>query len=88
MGMTEEKDAPQMADAFGIPEYFVTDVGRIEDAGGGCFRIFNCIKRAGELIPVFAVVIPATSLMLATKQVQDRAVAIYRDDVRGLLPVH
>lgn len=53
-----------MIDAIGIPEYFITDVGRVEEAGGGCLRVYNCIKRAGQLVPVFTVIVPREALMV------------------------
>lgn len=53
-----------MIDAIGIPEYFITEIGRIEEAGGGCLRVYNCIKRAGHLVPVFSVIIPRDALVV------------------------
>jgi hypothetical protein len=50
-------------DCFGVPEYFVTHVGSIEDAGGGMVRIVRCIERNNVLIPVFSMVTPAIGMM-------------------------
>jgi hypothetical protein len=58
-----------MIDAIGIPEFFVTEVGRIEEAGGECLRIYNCIRRAGQLVPLFTVVIPKDAVILAATKV-------------------
>lgn len=52
-----------MLDTFGIPEYFVTHVGSIEDAGGGMIRIVRCVERGGVLIPVFSSVTPALAIL-------------------------
>ncbi len=65
---TSQSDA-LMIDAIGIPEYFVTEVGRIEQAGGDCLRIYNCIRRAGQLVPLFTVVIPKDAVILAATKV-------------------
>jgi hypothetical protein len=58
-----------MIDAIGIPEYFVTEIGRIEEAGGECLRIYNCIRRAGQLVPVFTVIIPKDAVILCATKV-------------------
>lgn len=62
-----------MADAFGVPEFFVTHVGEIEDAGGGNVRVFRCIKRCGVLIPVFSLVTPTFSMIPQAKEIMDAA---------------
>jgi hypothetical protein len=59
------EEAPRMADAFGVPEYFYTHIGKIEEAGGGCMRVYCCIKREGVLLPVFTVIMPADALGVA-----------------------
>jgi hypothetical protein len=68
MGMHERE--PQMADTFGIPEYFATHI-RTEDAGGGCVRIYNCTLRGRILIPLYSVVFPAAFLLPVSKTVQE-----------------
>lgn len=78
-----------MLDCMGIPEYFYTTIGKTEDAGGGCVRIYCCIERGGELIPQLTVVMPASSLLMAAKVAGDAALDVFRRDrVTGLLAVH
>lgn len=69
----------EMLDGIGIPEFFYTTIGKTEDAGGGCVRIYCCIERGGNLIPQFTVVMPAESLLTAA----DRARAAALDCFRG-----
>ena len=41
------------------PEYFFSDIGKVEDAGGGVVvRFFLCVRRGQALEPVAAVVCP------------------------------
>ena len=74
MGMHDKE--PQMADAYGIPEYFATHV-RTEDAGGGCIRIYNCTLRNGVLIPQYTVVFPAACLVTQAKLVFEASQRAY-----------
>lgn len=53
----------EMLDCIGIPEFFTTHIGAIEDAGGGMMRVIRCIERNGVLIPVVSCVTPALSLL-------------------------
>ena len=50
----------QLLDTFGVPEYFTTHLGDVEDAGGGMIRIVRCVQRGGVLIPVVSCIVPAT----------------------------
>lgn len=61
-----------MLDCFGVPEVFATH-RRMENAGGGCIRIINCITRDGVLTPVSAVVFPAHCLLKFHQTAQDFA---------------
>lgn len=41
------------------PEYFVSDIGTVEDAGGGAVvRLYLCVRRGQALEPVASVVCP------------------------------
>lgn len=53
----------RILDTFGVPEYFTTHLGEIEDAGNGLVRVVRCIKRNGVLIPVFSQIIPAAAVL-------------------------
>ena len=77
-GRWGNKKMGEMLDAFGIPEYFYTTIGKTEDAGGGCVRIYCCIERGGDLMPQFTVVMPATSLLTAAKVAEDAALDVFR----------
>lgn len=74
--MTEDL---RMADAYGVPEYFATTCV-MEDAGGGCVRIYGCTHRGGILIPHYTVVMPAEYLVGASQ----RVTAISRKIVCGV----
>lgn len=63
----------RMADAFGIPEFFVTDVGLVESAGGGNVRIIRCINRGNMLVPVFSLVTPMLNMITQAQVVRDAA---------------
>jgi hypothetical protein len=60
--MTYEKD-DGFLDCIGVPEYFTTHLGSVEDVGNGLIRMVRCIQRNGVLIPVFSVVLPFASLV-------------------------
>jgi hypothetical protein len=55
-------ETPRMADSFGVPTYYVTDVVK-EDAGCGNIRMMNCQIRNGILIPQCEVIVPASRLL-------------------------
>ena|SRR5690348_7537940 len=57
----------EMLDTFGIPEFYVTKIGKTEAAGGGCVRVFLCIERDGALIAQLTVVMPALSMLAAAR---------------------
>jgi hypothetical protein len=67
----------KMAEIYGVPEYFATDVGLIESAGGGNMRIVRCIKRGGILYPVFSLVTPTISMIRALPPVQQAAIKLH-----------
>jgi hypothetical protein len=69
-------DAPQMADGFGVPTFYVTDCIR-EDAGDGNVRIWNCIHRSGLLVPQCEVIIPAGKLQMIGRDVSEFAFDLY-----------
>lgn len=52
----------EMADAYGVPSYFATEI-LTEPAGGGCVRLFGCVRQRGVLVPQYAVVMPYQSML-------------------------
>lgn len=38
-------------DSIDIPDVFATTT-HVEDAGGGCIRIYNCVVKGDRLVPV------------------------------------
>lgn len=68
----------EMLDALGVPEFFYTTIGKTEDAGGGCVRIYCCIERGGHLVPQLTVVMPATSLLTAARTAEEAALISFR----------
>lgn len=63
----------ELFDAVNVPDVFATTT-RIENAGGGCIRVYNCIVKEGVLIPVGnAVVFPAACVLRLTETAQDFA---------------
>jgi hypothetical protein len=85
--MTDELIKPLMADVFGIPEFFVTDVGLVESAGGGNVRVIRCIRRGSVLFPVFSLVTPMVSMILHAQMVREAAQVLFTkeaSEVRGV----
>jgi hypothetical protein len=63
----------QFLDCVGVPEYFATHLGGVEDVGNGLIRVIRCIMRNGTLIPVFSCVMPAGMLLKNMPVITDRA---------------
>ena len=80
---------PQMLDATGVQEFFYTTIGKTEPAGGGCVRVYCCVEREGVLVPVFTVVMPAMSLVIAAKVAQEAGIdAFNKDALAGAMTTH
>lgn len=73
--MGEQQD---VLDCIGIPEYFSTHVGTIEDAGCGLIRIVRCIERNGVVIPVFSCVTPALNMIKDGPRFREMALRVAR----------
>lgn len=70
-GITTMQDT--MLCTFDVPDVFATTT-RIENAGGGCIRIYNCIIKNGTLVPVGnAVVFPASCVLRLVETAQEFA---------------
>lgn len=52
-----------MLDTIGVPEFFVTHAGSIEDAGDGLVRVVRCVVRHGVLVPVYSTISPACHVL-------------------------
>jgi hypothetical protein len=63
----------EMLGTLDVPDVFATTT-KIESAGGGCIRVYNCIVKDGTLVPVGnAVVFPAGCLLKLAESAQDFA---------------
>jgi len=73
----------EMIDASHIEDRFATTT-RLEDAGGGCIRIYNCIEKGGILIPVGnAVVFPISCILQLAESAQIFARMIANVHIEG-----
>lgn len=77
----------EMLSTIDVPDVFATTT-RIESAGGGCIRIYNCIIKNGVLIPVGnAVVFPAACILTLAETAQDFARKVTLMDM-GIAAAH
>lgn len=74
----------EMLDTFGVPEFFSTHLGALEDAGDGMMRVIRCIKRGGVLIPVVTVIMPGASILSDGPRFREMA----REIMRGQMASH
>lgn len=58
-GIMAYRDTEPAVDTFGAPEYFITDISKIEDAGGNCVRLYCGIRRGNATLTQYTVVMPA-----------------------------
>jgi hypothetical protein len=70
----------EMLNTIGVPEYFTTHIGAIEDAGNGMIRVIRCIERGGSLIPVVSCVVPAIAMLTANPILREAAQKIVRGE--------
>lgn len=73
----------KMGDYINVPEFFATDVGLLEDAGGGNCRMIRCIRRRGILLPVYSLVTPTLNMIKQSAAVHEAAakiLALYHAD--------
>ena len=74
-------------DTLCVPDVFAT-CNKIEDAGGGCLRIYNCVEKNGQLVPVGnAVVVPASCIVRMWESAQEFARRVMVNQI-GQLPIH
>lgn len=71
-----------MIDLLGCPEFFVNEIGAIEDAGDGLIRIVRGIRRGEEFIPVFSFVTPVSKFIEVRTRVQALAQKIADGEYR------
>lgn len=61
----------QLLDTTNVQDVFATKAV-LENAGGGCTRVYNCISKNGVLIPVgYAIVFPTAKLLKAVQGVDE-----------------
>jgi hypothetical protein len=66
MGSSREPDALPMLESS-CPEFYATDIGRIEPAGGDNVRIYMCVRRGKVLEPIFTVVMPIGAMSVSAR---------------------
>lgn len=49
------------------PEYFVTNIGRVESAGRGNVRVYCCVQKGLAMEPAYTVVVPIESLAVMAR---------------------
>jgi hypothetical protein len=67
----------EMIDTIGVPEFYVTKIGKTEPAGGGCVRVYLCIERGNMLLTQFTVVMPALAMLEAARISQAAALEVF-----------
>ena len=76
-----------LVNTIDVPDVFATTT-RIEDAGGGCIRIYNCVVKDGALVPVGnSVVFPIACVLGLAEAARDFASRLSLLAMRGE-PVH
>jgi hypothetical protein len=73
----------EMLDAIGVPEFFVTRVGAIEDAGEGMVRVVRCVERHRVLVPVYSTITPACHILKVAPDLMAFARKILLEHVGG-----
>lgn len=68
-----------MLDTIGVPEFFVTHIGAIEDAGDGLVRVVRCVVRHGALVPVYSTISPACHVLRLAPEVMDFARKVLKE---------
>ena len=69
----------EMLDTIGVPEFFVTHIGAVEDAGDGLVRVVRCVVRHGALVPVYSTISPACHILRLAPNVMDFARKILQE---------
>lgn len=73
----------EMLGTIDVPDVFATTT-KIESAGGGCIRVYNCIVKDGTLVPVGnAVVFPASCVLRIMESTTDFARRVALMDMGG-----
>ncbi len=76
--MTALDTEQQLLDMYGIPEYYTTHAGLIEDAGDGVLRVVRCVMRNGGLQPVYSALAPASRIIATCENMRIVAERILR----------
>ena len=72
-GIMAYQDTEPATDTFGAPEYFITNISKIEDAGGNCVRLYCGIRRGNATLTQYTVVMPALMFIAETHHAIARA---------------
>lgn len=75
---------PVAVDTFGAPEYFITDLNKIEHAGGHCIRLYCGIRRGNTALTQYTVVIPALAFIANAHRAIAAAQEILMGDLLGI----
>lgn len=70
----------EMLDVVGVPEFFITTIGKIESAGGGCVRIYGCAEKGGLLVPIYCSIMPALDMAASARKVQEGVREIFNSE--------
>lgn len=52
-----------MIDLHGVPEFYASELGAVENAGGGNIRMIRGVKRGDVFVPIFSCVMPAIKML-------------------------
>ncbi len=77
MAMLEKE--PLLAEVLGVPTFFVTEI-ITESAGGGCVRLYGCIRQRGLLIPQYQAIFPAAAMIASAKAAAEGAVSVLHEE--------
>lgn len=82
MGSARETDALPMLECS-CPEYYATEIGRIEPAGGDNLRIYMCVRKGKYLEPMFTVVLPIAAMASCARVALHAAAERHNEIVMG-----
>lgn len=53
---------PELLELFGVPDVFVTGLGKVENIGGGCYRFTFFVSQDNEMVVAAKIVMSADAL--------------------------
>jgi hypothetical protein len=66
-----------------VPEFFCTNVRKVEPIGSGCIRVYCAIERNGAWEDQFTVVVPIAAAVTGAKFVSESATDISNEVTAG-----